>query len=475
MSITLERMASGISGCLIDNGSRAATWPIHAAAARDDGCALHSLPPAQQAWLKTTGWKARAGSHALLPGEGGMAGAVLGLGEETAGNHNPLLPGILPAALPEGDYHFAFDPADAQLASLAWAMGAYAFRRYLGGEERGRSRLKLPQGVSKDAVISIAQAIWLARELINTPSNDMGPAELEDCVRHVAQHFKADVKVIEGPRLLSDNFPLIHAVGRASDRMPRLIDLTWGGREAAKVTLVGKGICFDTGGLNIKPGLAMGLMKKDMGGAAAVIALGAMIMAAQLPLRLRILIPAADNNISANAFRPGDIIKSRDGMTVEIANTDAEGRLVLADALSLADEEAPDYLIDIATLTGAARVALGPDLPPFYTDDDEFAAGLMAAASRVADPVWRLPFWAPYDSYLKSKVADVNHVCNGPYAGSITAALFLRRFVKKAKRFAHLDIYGWTPRTLPGKPQGGEPQTARALFELLSQRFRRDT
>jgi leucyl aminopeptidase len=273
--------------------------------------------------------------------------------------------------------------------------------------------------------------------------------------------------------LLERNFPLIHAVGRASARPPCLADLAWGKPSDPKVTLVGKGICFDSGGLDIKPPPAMALMKKDMGGAASVMALGAMIMAAKLPVRLRILIPAADNAISGSAFRPGDIIKSRAGITVEIANTDAEGRLVLADALALADDDAPDLLIDMATLTGAARVALGPELTPFYTDDETLAADLAAAGLSVADPVWRMPFWAPYDEYLKSKVADVNHIYDSPFAGSITAALFLKRFVKKAKRYAHLDIYAWTPRAAPGKPVGGEPQGARALFEAIQTAYGR--
>ena len=279
--------------------------------------------------------------------------------------------------------------------------------------------------------------------------------------------------MISGEALLAGNFPLIHAVGRASDREPCLGDLVWGEEAHPKVTLVGKGICFDTGGLDIKPPQAMALMKKDMAGAASVMALGAMIMAANLPVRLRILIPAADNNISANAFRPGDIIASRAGITVEIANTDAEGRLVLADAIALADEETPDLLIDMATLTGAARAALGPDLPPYYTEDESLAACLYAAGLHVADPLWRMPLWMPYDSYLKSKVADVNHIFNGPFAGSITAALFLKRFVKNAKRYVHLDIFGWVPRTMPGKPAGGEPQGVRALFEVIRNEFGR--
>jgi len=262
-------------------------------------------------------------------------------------------------------------------------------------------------------------------------------------------------------------------VGRASDRAPRLIDFRWGSEHAPKLTIVGKGICFDTGGLDIKPSSAMALMKKDMGGAAATLALAHLIMSMKLPVRLRVLIPAADNSVSGNAFRPGDVLQSRNGMTVEIGNTDAEGRLVLADALSLADDEAPDWLITIATLTGAARVALGPDLPPLYTDDDDFAEGLLAAGLEIGDPLWRMPLWAPYDQLLKSKIADVNHIAEGSYAGSIMAALFFKRFVTKAKRFAHLDIFAWVPREQPGRPQGAEAQAARALFHYFDKELGR--
>jgi leucyl aminopeptidase len=327
----------------------------------------------------------------------------------------------------------------------------------------------LPEGADRDQVLALAEALYFGRDLINTPASDLGPAELEAAARELAKAFGGTVKVTEGSTLLADNFPMIHAVGRASDRAPRLIDIRWGAERAPKVTIVGKGICFDTGGLNLKPGGSMGLMKKDMGGAASALAFALMVMRSKLPVRLRVLIPAADNSVAGNAFRPGDVLTSRNGMTVEIGNTDAEGRLVLADALSLADEEAPDYLVTFATLTGAARVALGPELPPFYADDDEFAGKVLEAALAVGDPVWRMPFWAPYDKLLKSNVADVSHISDGPFAGSVTAALFLKRFVKEAKRFAHLDIYSWVPREQPGRPQGGEPQAARALFQFFRQ------
>ncbi len=431
------------------------------------------VSPEHAAWLGATGWTAKPGSHALLPGGNGIEGVLMALGEEEPTPAASLQLGALPVALPEGIYALDGFPGAPDDALLAWLMGAYSFRRYVTQEPRKLRKLVVPEGASREAVLQKAQAIWFARELINLPANDCAPRDLADALGDIGRTFGASVRVIAGDALLKENFPLVHAVGRASDREPCLADLTWGDANHPKITLVGKGICFDTGGLDIKPSQSMALMKKDMAGAASVMALGATIMAANLPVRLRIVIPAADNNISGNAFRPGDIIKSRAGLTVEIANTDAEGRLVLADALALADEDSPDLLADMATLTGAARTALGPDLPPFYTEDDSLAASLYTAGLHVADPLWRMPFWAPYDSYLKSKVADVNHVFNGPFAGSITAALFLKRFVKKAKRFVHLDIYGWVPRAVPAKPAGGEPQGIRALFEIIRNEFGR--
>ena len=317
----------------------------------------------------------------------------------------------------------------------------------------------------------IAEAVSLARDMVNTPANDMGPEAIEKSARAVAARFKAKVKVITGPQLLKRNFPMIHAVGRAASEAPRLIDFTWGAKGAPKVTLVGKGVAFDTGGLDIKPSSGMLLMKKDMGGAANVLALAMLIMGEKLGVRLRVLIPAVENSISASAFRPGDILASRKGLTVEIGNTDAEGRLILADALALADEESPDLLIDMATLTGAARVALGPDLPPFYTDDGAFAAELAEASEHVADPLWRMPLWKPYERKLNSKIADTNNVTTDGFAGSVTAALFLKKFVGKAKTWAHFDIFAWNPADKPQAPAGGEAQAIRAIFHVLKQRF----
>ncbi len=473
MIVSLKDIADEISALLAAPGENATgIRTVRSAAFHQNPKAF--VTPGQASWLAASGWTGKPGSHALLPGPGGIDGVILAIGGEEASPGAALQLGSLPHALPAGTYELKDFPWPPEDAAVAWLMGAYAFRRYLTTSEPQKlCRLVLPEGANRSQIEANAQAIWFARELINLPANDLGPSELADALRELGSAYGAAVSVISGDALLARNFPLIHAVGRASDRDPCLADLVWGDEAHPKVTLVGKGICFDTGGLDIKPPPSMALMKKDMAGAASVMAAGAMIMAAKLPVRLRILVPAADNNISGNAFRPGDIIKSRAGITVEIANTDAEGRLVLADALALACEEEPDLLIDMATLTGAARVALGPDLPAFYTDDEDLAAELAEAGLRTGDPIWRMPFWMPYDSYLKSKVADVNHIFNGPFAGSITAALFLKRFVKNARRYAHLDIFGWVPRTLPGKPAGGEAQAARAVFEVIRNEFGR--
>jgi leucyl aminopeptidase len=467
-SITLETTRRGLENLLLPPGAEAV--PIRLVASDKDP-ALENLSEAERGWIAAQGWKSKQGSVLLLPdGRGGIGSVLLGTGGTDWAAQVPLLAGVLPGALPEGSYRFASPLADPELTALAWLAGSYRFTRYKTKDGIKPKRLVLPDGAIRDQVLALAEALYFGRDLINTPANDLGPAELESAARELATSFDAAIKVTEGSGLLSDNFPMIHAVGRASDRAPRLIDLRWGNEHAPKVTIVGKGICFDTGGLDIKPSSAMALMKKDMGGAASAFAFALLVMRTKLPVRLRILIPAAENSIAGNAFRPGDVLTSRNGMTVEIGNTDAEGRLVLADAISLADEEAPDYLITIATLTGAARVALGPDLPPLYSDDEKMAQGLLASATAVGDPLWRMPFWAPYDKLLKSSVADVNHIAEGAFAGSIIAALFLKRFVRDAKRFAHLDIFGWVPREQPGRPQGAEPQAARALFHF----FRRE-
>ena len=466
--MTLETTRRALKDVLLPQGAEAA--PIRLVASAADP-ALQDLSEAERAWVEARGWSGKRGSVLLLPdGRGAIAGVLFGTGGKDWAEQSPLLTGVLAGALPEGDYRFASPLPDPELAALGFLAGLYRFTRYKTADGEKTKRLVLPEGANRDQVLALAEALYFGRDLINTPANDLGPAELEAAARELATAFGASIKVTEGSGLLSDNFPMIHAVGRASDRAPRLIDLRWGSEHAPKVTIVGKGICFDTGGLDIKPSSAMALMKKDMGGAASALAFALLVMRTNLPLRLRVLIPAAENSIAGNAFRPGDVLPSRNGMTVEIGNTDAEGRLVLADAISLADEEAPDYLITIATLTGAARVALGPDLPPLYTDDDEMASRLLASGHDAGDPLWRMPFWAPYDKLLKSSVADVSHIADGAFAGSIVAALFLKRFVHDAKRFAHLDIFGWVSRDEPGRPKGGEPQAARALYQF----FRRE-
>jgi leucyl aminopeptidase len=431
------------------------------------------LTPMQKAWVEAQGFKGAGRRHLLLPGaDGTLAGVVLGLGEARAGDpmdRPEIAVGLLPGLLPPGLYHVAGGVDDAELAAIAWGLGAYRFRRYKSGAGNGEetAQLKLAPGASQERVLAAVDAVWLGRDLINTPASDLGPDELEAEARQLAKRHGADITSIVGDDLETRNFPMIHAVGRASDRAPRLIDLTWGSASAPRVTLVGKGVCFDTGGLDLKPASAMLIMKKDMGGAAAALALAHMVMAGKLDVRLRVLIPAVENSVAGNAFRPGDVLRSRAGKTVEIGNTDAEGRLVLADALALADEERPDTLMSFATLTGAARTALGPELPAFYTDDDAFAAGVGAAGNRVGDPVWRMPFWSGYEPTLDSPVADMNNVSEGPFAGSVTAALFLRRFVRQARRFAHFDLYAWRQAPKPLGPKGGEVQVARAMFEVL--------
>jgi leucyl aminopeptidase len=428
------------------------------------------LSSAERVWVEAQGWTAKQGTVLLLPnGHGVVGGVLLGTGGKDWATQSPLLLGVLPAALPPGDYRFASPLPDPELAAVAFLAGSYRFTRYKTANGPKSKRLVLPEDADREEVLALAEALYFGRDLINTPANDLGPAELEAAARELANAFGGSVKITEGSGLLSDNFPMIHAVGRASDRSPRLIDLRWGSEHVPKVTIVGKGICFDSGGLDIKPSSAMALMKKDMGGAASALAFALLVMRAKLPMRLRVLIPAAENSIGGNAYRPGDVLSSRNGMTVEVGNTDAEGRLVLADAISLAEEEAPDYLVTIATLTGAARVALGPDLPPLYTDDEELADALLASGRAIGDPFWRMPFWPPYDKMLKSSVADISHIAEGAFAGSVIAALFLKRFVRDSKRFVHLDIFGWVPREQPGRPQGGEPQGARALYHYFRQ------
>ncbi|WP_343080601.1 leucyl aminopeptidase family protein [Ostreiculturibacter nitratireducens] len=423
---------------------------------------------AQKPWLEAQRFTGALGQLCVLPGAGGRpAGAAFGLGTAKARARGRFHIARAVAELPEGAWHLdgKLTRAEAEEAALGWLLASYRFTRYKTGSAP-KALLKAPKGVNAARIEVVANAEALTRDLINTPASDMGPEELEDAFLALAARHGARTEVIRGEDLLARNFPMIHAVGRASPRAPRLLDLRWG-EEGPTLTLVGKGVCFDTGGLDIKPSSSMGLMKKDMGGAATVMGLAQMIMGLGLKLRLRVLVPAVENAVSGNSFRPQDILKSRKGLTVEINNTDAEGRLVLADALALADEEKPDLIVSMATLTGAARVALGPDVPPFFTDDDGLATALAASSARVADPLWRMPFWAPYEPMIEPGIADLDNAPSGGMAGAVTAALFLRRFVTESPRYAHFDIYGWQPTAAPARPKGGVGQGARAILDAL--------
>ena len=466
----------GVSDLYTDDASGAV--PLHLV--RDDQAScLDAFESGHRGWLEASGFSGGAARKmVLLPrSDCSLAAIALGLGNGRAGEPcgpSALLVGQVSQSAPAGNYRLVglASVAEARLAAISWGLGAYRFQRLKSAPRLApTARLVLPDGVSRDEVVAIVEAVWSARDLINLPASDLGPAELELAARDLAARHNAVVTSIIGEDLLLQNFPMVHAVGRASTRAPRLIDLRWqppgGSAEAPRITLVGKGICFDTGGLDIKPSSNMLLMKKDMGGAATAMALGQMIMARGLDVRLRILVAAAENSISGNAFRPSDVLRSRAGKTVEVGNTDAEGRLVLADALTFACEEKPDTLLCFATLTGAARVALGPDLPALFSDDDVLAASLVKTGAEVGDPMWRMPLWNGYEKGLDSEVADMGNVADGPFAGAVTAALFLRRFAAGARRFAHFDLYGWRPSQRPLGPKGGEPQTARAVLEVL--------
>jgi leucyl aminopeptidase len=431
----------------------------------------NGLPALARTFAEAQGFEPSPGRHCLVPADDGrLLGVLFGIEPPSAKRPDPFLVGKLPALLPQGTYRLATPPANSSLATLGWLLGGYSFTRY-GKKPIPPARLVPPEGVDAVEVTALAKAVAMGRDLVNTPANDLAPDGLETAARRLAGTHGATIEVIVGDELLRQNFPMIHAVGRASVTPPRLIDMRWGHVSGPRVTVIGKGVTFDTGGLNIKNDSAMLLMKKDMGGAAAALALADLTMNAKLPINLRVLLPVVENMISGASFRPGDVLRSRKGLTVEIGNTDAEGRLILADALALADEDAPEFVIDFATLTGAARVALGPDLPPFYTDDDALAADLSRLGDAVNDPVWRMPLWPPYAGLLDSKIADINHISGGPFAGSITAALFLRRFATAARAHVHFDVYAWNPKPQPGRPEGGEVQGARLMYALLIERF----
>jgi leucyl aminopeptidase len=448
--------------------SDADATPIHILPMEGFATWLEQQPAQTRAWVETCGFRAGLGEVLRVPGDQGqMAAVLLGWGQPAAHARGRFDVARALGALKTGTYRLEGPLAgdDLNEAALGWLLGRYAFDRY-ATQSPPIAQLVAPEGIDAPRIEAIAAGEFLTRNLINTPASDMGPDDLEQAVRGLASAFGAQVKATVGDDLLVANFPMIHAVGRASVRAPRLLEMTWGNTGPA-LTLVGKGVCFDTGGLNLKPGASMGLMKKDMGGAATVLGLAHMIMALNLPLRLQVLIPAVENAVAGNAFRPSDILSSRKGLSVEVNNTDAEGRLVLADALAFADETPPDLMICMATLTGAARVALGPDLAPFYTDDAAVAAALSSAGDRVRDPLWRMPLHRPYEASIEPKIADLDNAPSGGMAGSITAALFLDRFVTETDRFVHFDIYGWQPTAQPGRPKGGVGMGARAILEAL--------
>lgn len=434
-----------------------------------DTFAAAALPEGARRFAEAAGFKGEAGKLLLVPApDGGLSGALFGVA--AGARADAFAAGALPGLLPAGIWRLEGEVASPRLAALAFALGAYRFTRYKSVPARD-VKLVPPEGVDVAALVRTVEAVSLTRDLVNTPTSDLGPAELEDAARTLAARHGARFRSVVGDALLAGNFPMIHAVGRAATRAPRLIEIRAGDPAHPKVTLVGKGVCFDTGGLDLKPSAAMLLMKKDMGGAANALGLAHLLLARGAKIDLRVLIPAVENAVAGDAFRPGDILASRKGLSVEIGNTDAEGRLVLADALALADEDKPDLVIDFATLTGAARVALGPQLPAAFTHDEDLAADLSRHALLEADPLWRLPLWAPYAGMLDSKIADTNNVSSGAFAGAITAALFLEKFVSAAGAWLHLDLFAWNPSARPGRPEGGEAQTIRALDALIAERY----
>ena len=456
--------------------TRAGAGAVPVAPVPSDGTEdwLAAEPPETRRWFEASGFRARPGEVSLVAGgDGGLARVLLGVGGDA-----PMWDyAALPKRLAAGTYRIDADlgPAAATAAATGWALGGYWFDRYKSEAPPKLPALAWPPGADRRRVAAVADATALARDLINAPAEDMGPTELAAAARGLAERLGARASVVAGDALLKRNYPLVHAVGRAGDDPPRLIDLRWGRPGDPKVTLVGKGVCFDTGGLDIKPAGGMLRMKKDMAGAAHALGVAHLVMALGTRVRLRVLIPAVENSISGNAVRPLDVIRSRKGVTVEIGNTDAEGRLILCDALAEACREKPALLADFATLTGAARVALGTDLPALFCNDDALADDLAAAGRDVGDPVWRLPLWRPYRRLLDSKVADICNVSEGGFAGAITAALYLQEFVDDATPWAHLDIMAWNAAARPGRPAGGEAQAMRAVFETIERRFGRGT
>ena len=424
-------------------------------------------------WAESQRFERKLGQILIVPNaEGGIAEVFIGTGRA----FDPMAARGLSARLPGGLYRLEVAAQDAELATLAFLLGAYVFDRYKARPDRTPVRLVAPDGVDVAEISRIAAACALAREMVDTPAADMGPLQIETIAREIAESAGAEITVTTGDALLEDNYPAVHAVGRAAapHRAPRLIEIGWklDRTDLPLVALVGKGVVFDTGGLDLKPAVGMRNMKKDMGGSAHALALGRLVMQADLPVRLVVIVAAVENAVSADAFRPGDILNSRKGLTIEIGNTDAEGRLILADALTRAGEHQPDLTLDFATLTGAARIALGPELPPLYTDDEALAAGLLAAAGQVRDPLWRMPLWPGYRGALDAEIADLrNDPAGWAQAGSVTAALFLQKFAPTTGAWAHMDIFAWNPRARPGYPEGGEAQALRACYAMLKARY----
>ena len=434
---------------------------------------LENAPERERNWLTSIGFSAEAGKHALVPGESGrLARVLVGLGDGADAEGRMWALAGLPTALPEASYRLDAVPRDADPTNLAlgWALATYVFARY-SAKTRPAAALVWPEDADRGRVERLAAAVFLARDLANTPAGDLGPEELAGEAMRVGKAAGARHRVIVGDDLLAENYPTIHAVGRASARAPRLVDIVWGDPAAPKVTLVGKGVCFDSGGLDLKTASGMRLMKKDMAGAAIVLGLAQAIMDAQLPVRLRVLLPCVENAVSGNAMRPLDIVRTRKGLTVEVGNTDAEGRLILCDALAEASTQTPELLVDMATLTGAARVALGPELAALFCNDETLARDLLDAAAAEEDPMWRMPLWRPYRKMIDSKIADINNVSESPHAGAVTAALYLQEFVEPQIPWAHLDVMAWNPQSRPGRPEGGEATALRALYAHITQRF----
>ncbi len=446
--------------------------PLYAVSGDDLADWSATRSEAERAWLSAVDFKARPGQWALLPGDGGApAAGVFGVDPTLRAAHAAALP----YALPEGRYRlegsYAGSSDAAGIIAFGWGLGSYRFDRFKAGNGRVAAQLEWPAAAARAVVERDLSATFMVRDLVNAPANEMGPEELQRAAEQLAAEFDAKITVLIGEDLLTNNYPLVHAVGRASSRTPRLIDITWGDPDAPKVTVLGKGVCFDSGGLDLKSAAGMALMKKDMGGGAHALGLARMIMSAGLPVRLRVLVPAVENAVSGNAFRPHDVFRSRKGTTVEIGNTDAEGRLILADALTEAADQDPALLVDFATLTGAARVALGPDLPAMFCNDENTAGALLRSAETHDDPVWRMPLWAPYRKRLSSSVADTSSTGADRMGGAIMAALFLEQFVPARTPWVHLDVYAWNDSDTPGRPRGGEAMSMRAVFGLIEDRF----